>query len=218
MNIFDKQFNLLAHANDINFSSNISDDCVMEWPFFTWNSKKDIQIALKKLNGHCPNKQLIFSGINTDFSKITHLYKLIQDHKPSLWCSVWIDINDHKIKSIRFIFDSFEYFKDKNTINIFGFEKILESNTGDSVIQIDNEEALIKNAILKFFMKKYNIPLQDTPIANKRLNAAVENAKNYLETNNKYTMILPFFSANKIGPIQFFATIIKMSDGLYKVI
>ncbi|MCX7125546.1 MAG: hypothetical protein NTU49_07345, partial [Gammaproteobacteria bacterium] len=63
-----------------------------------------------------------------------------------------------------------------------------------------------------------NIPLQDTPIANSRLNSAVENAKNHLKTNDEYTMILPFFSANKIGPIQFFATIIKMSDGLYKVI
>ncbi|MCX7125547.1 MAG: hypothetical protein NTU49_07350, partial [Gammaproteobacteria bacterium] len=137
MNIFDKKFDLLAHINDINLSSDISDDCAMEWPFFTWNSKKTIYIAIEKLNEHCPNKQLIFSGINTDFSKITHLYKFIQDHKPSLWCSVWIDIDDRKIKRIRFIFDSFEYFKDKNTINIFGFEKVLEGSTEDSIIQND---------------------------------------------------------------------------------
>lgn len=155
----------------------LSDHCTMQWPFFTWSGKQSVQDALDRLKSCCSDKQIIFSHTNTDFSKLVILYGLSMTSKPMLWCSVWIDINNSKVKNIRFVFDSFEYFKDKDTINIFGFEKVLESSNEDSIIQNDYEATLIKNAILKFFMEKYNIPLQDTPIANRRLNSAVENTK-----------------------------------------
>jgi len=218
MNIFDEQFDFLKQAASCDNGDNaewIADNCIMEWPFFSWQGREAVQKALQQLNNYCSVPLLIFNGMDKSSGKGTFLYKLTQAQRPVLWCGIWLTIDRDKVQNIRFIFDSFEFFKDNKTIEIFGFQKVLASASNDTSTPDNNQEnpdketTIIVDALRKFFLKKYEISLQDTPIARRRLYQAAQNAKNQLKSNDKYTVILPFFSANQIGPIQFFATIIK---------
>ncbi|EKD92378.1 MAG: hypothetical protein ACD_29C00035G0002 [uncultured bacterium] len=222
MSIFDDKFDFLKQTTSDNNPDWISDDCIMDWPFFSWKGKEDIQKALLQLNNHCSAIELIFSGTNKEANNCTCLYKLAQAQKSTLWCGIWLNINQDEVKNIKFIFDSFEYFNDNETVNIFGYKKVLTNTQNETDVpdgiqnNYDNETTIIIDLIQKFFLKKYGIPLQNTSIAKNRLYETAQNVKNKLRSNDQYTIILPFFSANEIGPIQFCATIFKTS-GSYEI-
>lgn len=217
MDIFDQQCDFLREV--MNCPDSIADDCIMEWPFFSWTGRNGIHKALQQSKDLCSTMHMIFNGANRDTGKSTFLYKLSQDKRPNLWCGIWVEGND-KIKNIKFIFDSFESFMDGNTVEIFGFRKVLETVIHGNTIQenLDKNIPKIIHLIQNFFLKKYGVPIQDTPTAKCRLYQAAIEANTILKSSNEYTVILPFFSATEKGPIQFYATISKINESSYKIV
>jgi hypothetical protein len=215
----DVNFDLLKLIKENKLSSLLSEQCLLEWPHFLWKGSEKIKMALAQLVNHCANTDLIFYGGNQSKNELTFLYKLEQKQKPVLWCGFWLTLENSKIKKIKLIFDSFEYFEDENKIKIFGFTKQLSDKlqVKSDTDHLDEEALEIINVVKEFFLNRYGFPIQETAFTKDRLAKTAIVAKKHFETSDHFRIILPFFSANEKGPIQFCATIVKMSDFTFKI-
>ena len=199
----------------------LSDDCTMEWPWLYWKGKEKTLSALQSLCDNAIGIELLFSGEHHETNASTYLYKIAQENKPVLWVGFWIKKNnENQVTDIRLVFDSFEYFIDENTVNLFGLEgKALRSPKKDEKLKAkDDRIVAIIQLLNDFFSSKYGQPIQNTELAKSRLLNAANEANKQLMEKSKCNIVLPFFSANEKRPIQFFAAVILNKDGDLKVL